>query len=133
MIEVVKVLINNPALDCNIGNHLSFTMERNLPDIQSVLLTNPALVLDGGDALITACRCNFLQCVKQFVLDSRCSPEILNRKMTAVAYEHTEIVELLANLPGIDLSLENKAGKTVMDLAKESFNNTCANNLERKQ
>ena len=57
MIEVVKVLINNPALDCNIAN--SF-------------------------ALTTACRCNFLQCVKQLVLDRRCSPEILNSNSTIV-------------------------------------------------
>ena len=95
----MKVLVNNPVVDCNIGNHLSFTLERNLPNILCVLLTNPV-----ADALIIACRCNYLQCVKQFVLDKRCSPEILNRKnkyektalITAVAY--AEIVELSDNL-----------------------------------
>jgi len=142
LIEVVKVLVNHPDIDCNTGNTLAYAMERNLPDMLSVLLTNPVLVLNVGDALITACRHNYIQCVRQLVLDRRCSPEVLNRKndmygetalMTAVAYEHTEIVELLAGLPGIDFSLENKAGKTVMDLAKESFHNTCVKILKGKQ
>ena len=53
--------------------------------------------------------------------------------MTAVAYEHTGIVELLAHLPGVDITLQNKAGKTALDLAKESFHDICTKILNEKQ
>merc|ERR1719317_720049 len=76
---------------------------------------------DIGEALITACHRNYSQVVKQITQDQRCTRDILNKQnilgetalMTTVAYGHTEILELLVSLPGIDFSLRNIGRKTV--------------------
>ena len=135
------MFVNHPDVDCNTGNPLVYAMVENLPDILSVLLNNKTLVFNIGEALITACHRNYYQIVKQITQDQRCTRDILNTQnmlgetalMTAVAYGHTEILEFLVSLPGVDFSLRNMAGKTAMDLAKKSFYETCAKLLEEKQ
>ena len=128
-------------MDSNAGNPLVHAMLENLPDILSLLLKNKTIEFDVGDALITACHRNYYQIVEQVTQDQRCTNDLLNHQnmlgetalMTAVAYEHTEILQLLVSLPGIDFSLKNMVGKTAMDLAKKSFYETCARILEEKQ
>jgi len=140
-IENVKVFVNHPDIDCNAGNPLVYAMVENLPDILSVLLSNKTVEFNIGEALITTCHRNYYQIVKQITQDQRCTRDILNYQntlgetalMTAVAYGHTEILELLVRLPGVDFSLKNMEGKTAMDLAKKSFYETCARILEEKQ
>ena len=141
MIANVKVFANHPDMDCNSGNPLVYAMVENLPDILCVLLINKTVEFNIGDALITACHRNYYQVVKQVTEDQRCTEDILNNQnklgetalMTAVAYGHTEILQLLVSLPGVDFSLKNIAGETAMDLAKKSFYETCARILEEKQ
>ena len=47
--------------------------------------------------------------------------------MTAVVYGNTEMVEYLADLPGIDLKVKTNYGKFVMDLAMEQHNGKYTN------
>ena len=125
--EMVKILTSIPDIDCNAGNPLTYTLEKNQPNILSILLTNKSIKIDIGKALINACLNKFNQCIRHLTKDTRCTTEILNRKnqfgetalMTAVVYGNTEMVEYLADLPGIDLKVKTNYGKFVMDLAME--------------
>jgi len=138
--DIVKVLVGLPGMDCNAGNPVMFAMiGRNT--ILSILLTNQSIKFHFDDSLITACMCNYRECVELFTMDSRCTPDILNKKnefgetalMTAVVYGHLEIVEILAKLPGIDFEAINDDGKSALELAKEKYNDTIAKLLLNKQ
>ena len=138
--EMVKILASLPDIDCNAGNPLSYALENNQPNILSLLLTNKTIKIDIGTALISACLNQFNQCIRYITKDTRCTADILNRKnqfgetalMTAVVYGNTEMVEYLANLPGIDLKAESDDGKSVKDLVEWQYGKKYANIFKDK-
>merc|ERR1711892_782684 len=130
--DIIEILVGLPSMDCNTGNPLLYAMVENLTDILPILLENQTIRFDIGNGLITLCKNNSFDCVQVFIRDDRCTPDILNKKnrlgetalMTAIIYGHLEIVELLAKLPGwhgIDYAVENKNGKSAMELAEEQY------------
>ena len=52
--------------------------------------------------------------------------------MTAVVYGNTEMVEYLADLPGIDLKAENDDGKSVKDLVERQYGKKYSNIFKDK-
>jgi len=136
--EIFELLVRIPTVDCNY--QYSMAMRNNDHEVLALLLTNPTIRFDHDTDLIRAAFDNNLECVRLVVKDARCTPEILNMQnevgetalMTAVAYCNTEIVEILAELPGIDFEAKNKKGKTVMDLAMRQYDQTSLRILKSK-
>ena len=135
---VAYILANNHGIDINgrdsDGRRTPFNIAMRMNDarIVEMLLNNPKTKLgvqtsSGKDALHQACFMGFIECVKLFASDRRCTPDVLNMKnregnrdtalMVAVYFGRLNCVRLLIELPGIDLGPRTWDGKTLQDIA----------------
>ena len=132
---VAYILNNNPGININgrdSNGRTPLEIAVMMTDIRIVemLLTVPKTKLgvqtpSGESVLHQACFMNFLECVKLFTSDRRCTPDVLNKKtlegntglMVAVYFGSLECVRLLVELPGIDLGPRTWDGKTLQDIA----------------
>ena len=87
---VANILNNNPGIningrDSNGRTPLEITVMMNDARIAEILLTDPKTEFGvhtpcGESVLHQACFMNFLECVKLFSSDRRCTPDVLNMK-----------------------------------------------------
>ena len=118
---LADILDKNPGTsingrDSNGRTPLEIAVMMNDARIFEMLLTDPRTKLGaqtpcGESVLHQACFVKFLECVKLFTSDRRCTPDVLNMKtlegntglMVAVYFGSLECVRYLVELPGIDL------------------------------
>jgi hypothetical protein len=96
----------------------------------------------GWTGLHYALRCynNYVECVKVFTSDTRCTDHVLNMKnnngntavMWAVMWGYLDIVRVLAQLPGTDMCTKNSDGKTLMEVAIEGDHQNIVRFLEEQ-
>jgi len=125
--DIMRMLLDYPGIDVNFKTYkglipLTQAMKYNKPMIVEMLLSREDTRLDLIDdenesALHYACSSSYVECVRLFLKDKRCTEIIVNHNISSRhvwpsapllcgAYEgNMEIVKMLLEFPGIDLNV----------------------------
>ena len=101
---------------------LFYAMSDGNADIVKLILSNQNTKFIGpiGEVLGTACEKNKFECVKRFVEDERCTLDLIKTSEAlhrAVQSDNEELLQLILNLPGIDLNAPNQDGQSPLHVA----------------